>query len=80
MKEIAAWHIGDLMHMTLNGMLDGDFSAILLAQKNADNGAVLIPEGVAGDVVGDGEEDERVKHGVKLGALLGGEEGVRGVC
>ena len=54
--------------MNLEGVLDGDLATILLAEESTDNRAFLFSQGVPGDVVGDGEEDERVQDDLELGA------------
>lgn len=55
-------------------MLDGDFPAILLAQQSSDDGALFLSEGVPCDVVGNGEEHQRMQHSLQLRALLGGQQ------
>lgn len=61
-------------HIAVKGVLDGDVAAVLLAEETADNGSLLAAEGVAGDVVGDGEDDEGVEDDLELGAALCGDE------
>lgn len=51
-------------------MFHGDFATILLAEKGPNDGLLLMAESMAGDVVGNGEQDERVEYGLELGALL----------
>lgn len=59
--------IGD--DVAVKGVLHGDLAAVVLAEQTADDGAGLLAQGVAGDVVGDAEEDERVEDGLELGRL-----------
>ncbi len=61
-------------------MLDGDLAAIVLAQEGAQNGADLLPQGVAGDVVGYGEEDEGVEDDLDVGGRVAAEQRVRRGC
>lgn len=42
-------------------MFQGDLAPVLLTQESSDNRTALLPGRMAGDVVGDGEEDERVE-------------------
>lgn len=51
----------------LVGVFDGDFAAGLGAEEGADDGAFAVSEGVAGDVVGDGEEGEGVEGDLQPG-------------
>ena len=53
--------IVDSEQETLKGMLDGDFSAILLTKKRTYDGIFLVSQSVPGDVVGDREEDKWVE-------------------
>jgi hypothetical protein len=48
-------------------MLDGDFAAVLAPQDSSDDGAGLETDGVAGNVVRDGEESERVEGYLEAG-------------
>lgn len=61
------------------GMLYGDVAAILLAKQSPDNGGGLFAKCVPGDVVGDGQEDQRVQDGLeaRLGGGLQRQERVR---
>lgn len=60
-------------------VLECDLAAVLLAQQCTDDRARLLPQSVAGDVIGDGEEDEGVEDGRDgVGGLDGREEGVGG--
>lgn len=65
-------------HVAVKDMLDGDLAPILLAEQTANDGVLLVSEGVSGDVVGDGEEHERMEDDLELGAALRGEERVGG--
>jgi hypothetical protein len=78
--KIAALHFGGLPHVAIKCMLYRDLASILLAQKTAHYRALLLAESVAGDVVGDGEEDERVQDDLDLGALLARDERIRRLC
>ena len=69
-EEVAAVDVWCGPRVAFKGVLDGDFAAILLPEERADYRAALLPECVACDVVGDGEEDERVQYGLELRALL----------
>ena len=51
-------------------MFEADLPAVLLADESAHNGAFVASEDMAGDVVGDGEEDERMKEDAE--ARVGG--------
>lgn len=46
-------------------MLQGYFAAILLAQESANDRALLLPCGMAGNMVGDGEEHQWVQPDVQ---------------
>lgn len=48
-------------HDAFECMFQGDLAPVLLAQESADYRAALLPGRMAGDVVGDGEEDEGMK-------------------
>ncbi len=48
-------------------MLDGDFSAVLLAQKRAYNRPLLLPQSMSRNVVGNGEENKRMKGDLEAG-------------
>ena len=62
-------------------MLECEVAAILLAEDGADDGAVLLPECVACDVVGDCEEDQRVElNGERRVGGLARDERVGGGC
>jgi hypothetical protein len=50
---------------TLKGMLNGNLTAVLLAEQGTGNGTVLLAQGVSCDVVGDSEQDEGVEDGVE---------------
>jgi hypothetical protein len=60
--------------MAVEGVFDGDFSAILLAQKSSDNGTLTPSEGVPCDVVGNCEKHQRMQYSLELRALLGGQQ------
>lgn len=63
----------------VKGVLEGDLAAILLTEQGADDWARLLPQGMAGDVIGDGEEDKWVEDGGDgVGGLEGREERVCG--
>ena len=47
-------------------MLDGNLASVLLAHQAADEGPRLLAESVAGDVVGDVEDNDGVKNGVQI--------------
>jgi hypothetical protein len=64
--------------MGFKSMFDCDFAAILLAQQDADDRTCLRTESVSGYVFGYGEQDERMKDGLKLGTLLVREERIGG--
>lgn len=46
--------------MAVESVLDGDFSAILLAEESSDNGAFALSECVSCDVVGNCEKHQRM--------------------
>jgi hypothetical protein len=70
---------GAVGHLHVKGMLNGDLAAILLTKQATDDGALLFPQRVPGDVVGDAEEDERVEDDLELGATPRHDEGVEGM-
>lgn len=48
-------------------VLQGNLPSILLAQKTANHRLGLLPREVSGDLVGDGEQNERVELDVEPG-------------
>jgi len=58
------------------GVFQADFAAVLLAEEGSDYWLGLPAEGVAGDKIGDCEEDEGVQEGAEagVGALCCGDE------
>lgn len=59
---IVGWH-----QFAVEGVLEADVVAILLAEERTNYGPFLPSEGVSCDVVGDCEEDERVEEDLETG-------------
>ena len=55
-RSIVAWR-----EFAFEGVFECEVAAVLLTENGAYNWAVLLAEGVSGDVVGDCEEDERME-------------------
>lgn len=51
--------------MTLESMLNGYFSAVVLAHKTSDDGPLMFSKGVACDVVGNAQKDEGVEDSLE---------------
>lgn len=51
----------------VEGVLEADVASVLLAEEGADYGAFLSSESVSCDIVGYGEEDERVEEDLETG-------------
>ena len=80
MKLKASFHIRSLYSQALEGVLNCDLSAIVLAEHGTHNGAGMLAKSVPCNIIRDVEQHERVQDNVKVRARLTRHERVRSVC
>lgn len=75
-QQVAAVDLGSFSRVAFEGVLDCDFSTILLSKECSNDRPLLLSQRMSRDVIRDGEENQRVKDRLELRALLARHEGV----